>query len=535
MKFGPLAVDEVQGSILAHAVRFDAQVFKKGRVLSAADVKELKAAGFSEIIVAKLSAEDVLEDIAAHRVAIAACGSNAKSQEAFTGRANLYSGIAGLLRIDAVRVRAINHVHESLTLATLTDYTRVEAGQMIATIKVIPFAVPNKVLASALKLIGDVPVVEVVPFKSRHVGLIITKLPQTKVTLVAKSESSIRDRVVALGSELVEVRVCAHSQDAVQAEIRAMNADVILVIGASAIVDRADVIPAALVAAGGVVQHLGMPVDPGNLLMLGRFLETPIIGVPSCARSPKTNGFDWVLERILAGLEVSASDIMDLGAGGLLAEISSRPSPREWKTASQTAPRIAALVLAAGTSTRMGSNKLLADLHGMPMIAQTVRRIAGSSVESITVVIGHEAGEIKTALNDQDVKFVHNSNFTEGLATSLRAGVAALQSNCDAILVCLGDMPLIDPRDINRMIAAFNPVENRSIVVPVHERTFGNPVLWGAEHFAALLACEGDRGARGLLEKLKDDAVEIAIDNESVVLDADTPQALATIRSIANS
>jgi molybdenum cofactor cytidylyltransferase len=96
-------------------------------------------------------------------------------------------------------------------------------------------------------------------------------------------------------------------------------------------------------------------------------------------------------------------------------------------------------------------------------------------------------------------------------------------------------MPLIEALDIDRMIAAFSPADQRSIVVPVHERTFGNPVLWGSEHFAALMACEGDRGARGLLEKLKEDAIEIPVDTQGILLDADTPEALAAIRSIAGS
>jgi molybdenum cofactor cytidylyltransferase len=535
MKFGALPLDEAEGAVLAHAVRLQSGNLKKGRVLSAADIAAMRAVGLHEVIAAKLGAEDVAEDVAAHLVAVAACGPNAKAQEAFTGRANLYAEAAGLVLVDEVRVRAINHLHESLTFATLPNFTRVEPRHMVATIKVIPFAVPRGVLDAALKIIGTEPLVRVAPFKPLRVGLVITKLPQTKESIIAKSESSMRERVTAMGGVLSEVVVCEHTQNAVRAQIKEMRADLILVFGASAIVDRADVIPAGLVDAGGIVQHVGMPVDPGNLLMLGQLQEVPVIGVPSCARSPKINGFDWVLARLMAGLAVRAHDLMDMGTGGLLAEISSRPSPREPKSNTQSAPHVAALVLAAGSSTRMGSNKLLADIHGEPMIMRTVRRVAESSIEKIVVVTGHQRDEIEKALSGRQVTLVHNPNFADGLSTSLRAGVAALHNSCDAILICLGDMPLIDARDINRMIAAFNPTEHRSIVVPVHGRTFGNPVLWGAEHFAALMACEGDRGARGLLEKLKDDAVEIPVEHEGVVLDADTPEALAIIRSIAHS
>jgi molybdenum cofactor cytidylyltransferase len=535
MKFASFELADAEGAILAHAVKLDTMTFKKGRVLSVADINLLRASNIHQVIAAKLGADDVPEDVAAHKIAAAVCGQHVQVQEAFTGRANLYAAAAGLVVIDEVRLRAINHLHESLTLATLPPYARVENRDMVATIKVIPFAVPRDVFDAALKIIGDKPLISVAPFKNLRVGLIITRLPQTKEQLIAKSESAMRDRVHALGGELVAVAVCGHTDAAVAAEIKKLDADVILLFGASAIVDRQDVIPAALVRAGGDVHHVGMPVDPGNLLMVGQFDMRPVIGVPSCARSPKTNGFDWVLARVMAGIAVSSSDLMEMGLGGLLAEIPSRPSPREQKLASNTAPRIAALVLAAGTSSRMGSNKLLADLSGEPMIAQTVKRIADSHVETIAVVTGHQASEIESALAQQSVSFIHNPHYAEGLATSLRAGVAALQNSCDAILVCLGDMPLIDPRDINRMIAAFNATEGRNIVVPVHERSFGNPVLWGAEHFSALLACEGDRGARGLLEKLRHDVVEIVMDNQSVLLDADTPEALAHIKSIAYS
>ena len=156
----------------------------------------------------------------------------------------------------------------------------------------------------------------------------ITKVAGSKQSLIEKSETAMRERVKALGSDLAQVRVCDHSIEAVRTsvkELEVLSCNPILLFGASAIVDREDVIPAGLSAAGGTVVHLGMPVDPGNLMMLGDLHGVPVLGVPSCARSPKVNGFDWALERVLAGITLSAGDIMDMGAGGLLAEISSRP------------------------------------------------------------------------------------------------------------------------------------------------------------------------------------------------------------------
>src|SRR5690606_9598904 len=113
------------------------------------------------------------------------------------------------------------------------------------------------------------------------------------------------------GSQLSGERRTAHDAAAVEAAIRAMSpdCDMVVVFGASAMCDPDDVIPAAIRRAGGEVLRTGMPVDPGNLLVLGRLGDKPVLGAPGCARSPKENGFDWVLDRLVAGLDVTASDI----------------------------------------------------------------------------------------------------------------------------------------------------------------------------------------------------------------------------------
>src|SRR6202011_759668 len=172
--------------------------------------------------------------------------------------------------------------------------------------------------------------------------------------------------------------------------------DILLIHGASAILDRRDVIPAAIVAAGGRIDHFRMAVDPGNLLLLGHVGEQVVLGLPGCARSPKVNGFDWVLERLVAGLPVGSGEIMRMGSGGLLAEIPSRPLPRaEAKPvpeAKPQGPRIGALLLAAGQSRRMGGpNKLLAELDGIPMVARVAQRLLGSPGRAIVAVPRHQA------------------------------------------------------------------------------------------------------------------------------------------------
>ena len=532
MIFGELPLGEAEGAILAHSMKHDGGMFKKGRTLTADDIALLKASGVATVFAAKLSADDVPEDEAAAAVARIVGAEGTVAQAPFTGRANLHATTHGLAVVDTERVRALNRLHESLTLATVQPFAIVEEREMVATVKVIPFAVPRPVLEKALAIIGNEPLLRVAAFQNKRVGLVITRLPQTKPSIIAKSEDAMRERIGALGGRLEAVRVVPHQVAEVTAaisEMQALRCDPILVFGASAIVDRGDVIPMAVAQAGGEVIHLGMPVDPGNLMMFGALGEVPVIGVPSCARSPKLNGFDWVLARVMADVPVTREDIMDMGAGGLLAEIPTRPSPREGKPKPQRAPRVVAIVLAAGQSSRMGSNKLLADMGGQPMIRRTVAAMR-QAADATIVVTGRDAGLVQAALDGLPVSFVHNADFAQGLSTSLCAGIAALTPDADAAVIALGDMPLVGADVVRRLIAAYSPAEHRSICVPVFKGERGNPVLWGRQHFDALKQMTGDRGARVLFDQLNEEIVEVTMPDDAVLRDADTPEALAALR-----
>ena len=332
MEFAEIPTAKAEGTVLAHSVGHAKGVFKKGRMLSAFDIEILAGSGISRIFAARLGVDDVAEDEAAQAIAARICGANVSVREPFTGRVNLYADQRGLAVLDMVHINALNRVHESVTLATAGSYSLVAPGQMIATVKIIPFAVPRKILDKVLAGIGDGPLIRVADFRATWVGLVITKLSRAKVSLLEKSEASMRGRVTGLGSEISEVIVCDHTIEAVRdavAKLHEATCNPILMFGASAIVDRGDVIPAGLVSAGGEVIHLGMPVDPGNLLFLGNLGERPVIGLPGCARSPALNGADWVLERLACGIQLGDDDIAEMGVGGLLKEIPIRGRLRE--------------------------------------------------------------------------------------------------------------------------------------------------------------------------------------------------------------
>ena len=148
---------------------------------------------------------------------------------------------------------------------------------------------------------------------------------------------------------------------------------------------------------GGEVIRVGMPVDPGNLLVLGRIGDVPVIGAPGCACSPKENGFDWVMDRILAGDMPTAEDISGLGVGGLLMEIQTRPRPRDMVEKPPEQISVAIILLAAGKASRMGESaphKLLAEFSGVPLVRRSAKQAISSGANSVTAVTGYRQEEI---------------------------------------------------------------------------------------------------------------------------------------------
>ena len=544
MIFASFPLDEAQGAVLAHSHRTPDRVLKKGTVLDEAAIAALRAAGRREIIAARFEPSDIAENDAAARLAAAVTGPLVSAGRAGTGRVNLHADAAGLLIVDSPRLGRINRVDESLTIATLPDSAMVAPGDMLATIKVIPFAVPGPVLerAETLARTGGAPFT-LHKFRRLTVGLVLSELPGLKESVLAGTIEATEARIHALGGHMLPSRRCAHTTDAIAAALQEMleeGADLLLVAGASATVDRRDVGPAGVVAAGGRIIHFGMPVDPGNLICTCEIDGKPALVLPGCARSPKLNGIDWVLRRLFAGLPVDSDALAAMGVGGLLKDTDARPLPRARAAPKPEAPKpevrakpaIAAVVLAAGKSTRMAPwNKLLvADRAGKPMIARVVDNVLSSAARPVIVVTGHRADDIKAALAGRPVIFVESPNYETGLSESLKAGIAAIPAEARAAIVCLGDMPLVTGRIIDRLLAAHDADEGRLIAVPTHQGALGNPILWDRKFFPDLLAMTGDGGGgRRLIREHAEVVTEIEVNDDAVLRDFDTRQSLDTL------
>ncbi len=528
MKFGPASPMEAIGGVTVHTLRQGPLVLKKGTTIGHAEVEALTRAGVKEIVVVRLEDGDVSEDVAAANLAQAVAGEGITVERAFTGRANLFAAGAGVLVVDRAKVDRINDVDEAITFATLAAFKPVVEGEMVATVKLIPFGVEAKLRDAAVEAARG-GALRIAPYVIKRVGIVSTLLPGLAPKVVEKTLRVTSERLAPAGAAIMAERRVPHDEAALQAAIKellGLGAELVIVFGASAIADRRDVIPAALTGIGGTVEHFGMPVDPGNLLLIGNAGGVPVLGAPGCARSPVENGFDWVLMRLLAGLKVTRAELTGMGVGGLLMEIVTRPQPRE-NLAADSNRNVAAIILAAGRSTRMGGpNKLLAELNGKPLVRIVTEQALASKAQGVIVVTGHQADEVERALRGLKVTFVHNPDFAEGLASSVKTGIAAVPQNADAAVICLGDMPLISAHLIDRLIEAFAPDRGNLIAVPVSDGRRGNPVLWSRRFFHELMTLDGDIGARHLIVRHAEAVAEVPVEGHGAFLDIDTPQAL---------
>jgi molybdenum cofactor cytidylyltransferase len=535
MKFGPVRPDEAIGATSVHSIRQGELVLKKGTLIGAKEVAALKAAGVEEIVVARLDPGDVSEDEAAAEIARAVAGEGVRTDRAFTGRCNLFAQTAGILVVDKDAVDRLNRVDEAVTFATLSAFKPVVEGEMIATVKIIPFAVAaggrDAALAEANK---TKPVIRVAPYKVRKIGVVSTLLPGLATKVVEKTLRVMSERIAPAGAAIMAERRVPHEQAALAKaidDVMKAGAEMVVVFGASAIADRRDVIPAAVEAVGGTIEHFGMPVDPGNLMLIGQARGLPVIGAPGCARSPKENGFDWVLMRMLAGIPVGREDITGMGVGGLLMEIVTRPQPRT-EPAPEKGRRIAAVVLAAGRSTRMGAiNKLIAEIGGKPLVRIAAEQALASHASPVIVVTGHQKEKVEAALKSLNVRFVHNPDYAEGLGTSLKAGIAAVPENADGAIVCLGDMPQVDAALIDRLLATFDPERGALIVVPTIDGRRGNPVVWARRFFHELMGIGGDIGARHLIGSYAEAVAEVPVSGGAALTDVDTPESFSAVKA----
>ena len=323
MKFGPVATADAVGAVLAHSVPLKKGALRKGQILSDANIAQLLAAGHQQIIVARYDPDDLNEDAAAAQLAAAIAGAGVHISKAATGRVNLFATGPGVVQIDAARVDACNAINPMITVATVPPLHRVDQGAMVATIKIISYAVPQDDVVAACAAAQDA--LALLSPRVNTASLIETEIGTPPSD---KGRRALAARLARLGVTLTARVIVPHAAVPLAEAIKGAEGEVVFILTASATSDTHDVGPSAVRHAGGAVTQFGMPVDPGNLLFLGSYGVEPVIGLPGCARSPALNGADWVLERVICGVTPTPADFAKMGVGGLLKEIPSRPKPR---------------------------------------------------------------------------------------------------------------------------------------------------------------------------------------------------------------
>ncbi|TXR51164.1 NTP transferase domain-containing protein [Phyllobacterium endophyticum] len=527
MIFGEVPLEDALGAILAHSTHAGDLKLKKGHVLTKNDIERLGAADVTHVIAARLQEADVEENEAAARLTAALRWFGVRAGPAMTGRVNCYAETAGLFTVDADLINAINAVDPSVTIATLKAFDRVAHRQMVATIKIIPFAVASSVIDRITELAAGRTAFEVHGFAGSRIGLIQTTLPSIKSSVLDKTRRVIETRIAANHGVMTSELRPPHARKPLAEAIRELQKsnDFVVVFGASAVVDQDDIVPAAIKEAGGAIHHIGMPVDPGNLLILGELDGKPVVGAPGCARSPKENGFDWVLDRLMANLPVTRADIVGMGVGGLLMEIPSRPQPRDPRPATARA-NVAIALLAAGQSTRMmGANKLLATFDNVPLIRRSALTAIEAGGRPVIAVLGHMAEQCSASLDGLNVVIALNKHYASGLASSLQTAISNVPASAAGVMMLLADMPALSAIDLQMMIRRFQDSGGQSVVRATFDGKRGNPVILPRVIFDEVFTLSGDVGARHLIESGDIPVIDVEL-GDAAALDVDTPDML---------
>ena len=330
MKFGKFDVDGAAGAILAHSIQTPNGRMRKGIVIGEDDIATLKSAGITSVTAALLEHGDVHENDAAQHFAQAICPDpqavGLSLTAPFTGRVNIIAEGPGVVQLDAARLITANSVDPMISVATVPEYQQMTTGGLVATIKIISYGVPQAKLDQACDLARDS--IRLSAPKLHSADLIISNTEGAG----DKGKDAIAARLDMLGVTLDNIHMVPHDAESIAAAITKSQADLVMILSGSATSDWADVAPTALSQAACDEHLYGMHVDPGNFLFLGHIGTKPVIGLPGCARSPALNGADWVLSRVVCGLDVMDADFAQMAIGGLLKEIPTRPQPRRPKS-----------------------------------------------------------------------------------------------------------------------------------------------------------------------------------------------------------
>lgn len=319
-------VEEAVGMVLEHDLtkivpgEFKGAAFRKGHVIKQEDIEELKSMGKNHINLLELMDGTIHENEAALRISSAISSEGIFLKGPSEGKVELKARYRGLLKIN---VEALNHLNEmeEIVVATIHNNTLVEAGQNLAATRIIPLTIKEEEILKVEELCkswdGDVISVQVL--KPMKIGLVVTGTEVYEGRIKDSFAPVMKEKIKHYGCSLLDLKYCPDDLEIIEKAIAGMiekGADIVLACGGMS-VDADDVTPQAIKNAAEYVVTYGMPVIPGNMLMLAYKGETAILGIPGAAMFLKTTSLDIILPRILAGERLSRKDLIAYGHGGL--------------------------------------------------------------------------------------------------------------------------------------------------------------------------------------------------------------------------
>ena len=320
-----LPVAEAIGQTLCHdmtAIRpdgFKGAAFRRGHVIRAEDVPVLLRMGKAHVFVWNPSADEVHEVDAGLAGAKALCGDGITYTGPIEGRYSLIAEQDGLFTVNRTALRAFNAVPD-YTAATLPGYTPVRAGDRVAGVRIVPLVTARKNVAQVETLgVAQGLVLSVHPYRALQVGVVITGSEVYNGLIEDRFEPVLRAKVAPFGGRVLGVTKCPDDLAAIESAARAFLAEgaALIFFTGGMSVDPDDLTPAAIRATGAEVVTQGVPVQPGNMLMLAYLGDTALVGVPGAAMHHQTTALDVILPRIFVGDKLTAEDFADLGEGGL--------------------------------------------------------------------------------------------------------------------------------------------------------------------------------------------------------------------------
>lgn len=322
MRVAKVPLNQAAGHILLHnqAGPDGRKALKKGQRLTAADITLLRDLGREQVYIAILAQDDLDENEAARRLGQIMTSQGLEPSSATTGRVNLMATLTGLFKVNVESLMAFNDII-GITLATIPNHTVVQPKTMVGTIKIIPYGLPRADLAAAEAIAGASRLVEVKPFVVQQAVLITTGSVTAREKVIESFTPALRDRLAGYKTALLEGPYVPEDEDEISQALQwalHSGAKMILVAGETSIMDVDDITPRAIKAVGGEIVHYGMPVEPGNLMLLAYCGDIPIVGAPGCAKSRGYNVVDMVLPRLAVGERLTRRDLIALGHGGLL-------------------------------------------------------------------------------------------------------------------------------------------------------------------------------------------------------------------------